>query len=172
MLHPKLFFIPTKKQIKCIEDLFYKHFGAQMRDVWNLGLCTGLRLNELLILRFADFDIDTLELTICEAKKMKISMSNEALAIILKIRRQHPTDEFIFQSRRSRNVINIEPKPISNQAIHKAFKDVAGILNEKFSPRTMRQIAAIYLITADYSHDCINNPELSSEILKCHLSSK
>ena len=172
MLHPKLFFIPTKKQIQCIEGLFYKHFGTQMRDVWNLGLCTGMRVNELLRLRFTDLNIDTLELTICEAKKKKISISHDALVIILEIRRQHPKDEFIFQSRRSRNVINIEPKPISSQAIYKAFKDVAGILNEKLSPRVMTQIGEINLLTADHSRDYINNPRQISELLKHYSSSK
>jgi len=167
MLLPKLFFTPTDLEIQKIESLFSKHFGSQMKDVWNFGLCTGLRVEELLQLRFTDLNVETFELIVCEKKNNKtISISNDALAIILEIKRKNPTDEFIFQSRRSRNVINIEPKPISSQVIYKAFKDVAGILNEKLSPRVMRQVASINLIKAEHSQDCIDDPKLTSEILK------
>jgi integrase len=170
MLLPKLLTV-TVSEVHLIENLFLKHFGPQMADLWILGVQTGLRIGELLQLRFTDLNVDTLDLSIfdnkCKTPKNNcIRLSSEASKVILKIRKNHPKDIYVFQSRNSRSVINIKPKPISRQAVYKAFKDISDILNRKLSPNIMRRLAAIKLMTENPSLDFTKNPKLVSEILK------
>jgi integrase len=173
MLLPRLFTV-TLSETHLIEKLFLKHFGEQMADVWILGTSTGLRIGELLQLRFSDLNVETLDLSIYSTKdrtqkKTSIHLSNETTDVILRIRRNHPTDTYVFQSRNSRRVINIKPKPISRQAVYKAFKDISDIVNKKLSPNVMRQLAAVRLMIETPPLEYTKNPKLVAEILKCNF---
>ncbi|PCH94701.1 MAG: hypothetical protein COB83_10820 [Gammaproteobacteria bacterium] len=146
----ELFIPKTSEEMKKVEDLLLKHSGTQVRDIWRLGLLLGCRINELLQIKFSDLNGE--ELHIQFSKKRFNSISNISITptakkIILNIKMQYPQDDFVFQSRNSRNIKNREPKPISRQAVYEAFKKVGDDLSVKFTPHSMRHAAAWQLFS-------------------------
>ncbi|HHB1596970.1 TPA: tyrosine-type recombinase/integrase [Vibrio campbellii] len=143
---------PTSQQAKKIPILLKKHFSEQLADFWKFGLETGFRTEEILNLKFSQFFYEQSygepRRLFCEieSKRGHISiygrkLSSSAEEIFHKIKHKHPKSEFLFQSYRSRNVSNKEPKPLSRHAISRAFKEVGEILGIKLTPAAMRQLA-------------------------------
>ncbi len=134
----------TKEEIQKIENLLLSLHGTQIKDVWKVGLCLGLRIDELLPIEFKDINNDTLQLKIYKTRNNNTSIIHitpRVKEIILSIRNRHPMDEFVFQSHNKLDIKNKVSKPISKQAIHEAFKNVGEILNMKISPNSMRHTA-------------------------------
>ena len=149
-MNTELFIPKTAEEMKKIEDLLLMHCGTQIRDFWRLGMLLGCRTNELLQVKFSDLNDDTLQIQFSKTRQNSISnihLTPEAKEIILSIKKQYPQDRFVFQSRKSRNIKNKEPKPISRQAVYEAFKKVGDDLSVKFTPHSMRHAAALQLFT-------------------------
>jgi integrase len=143
-MNTELYIPRTGEEIKKVEDLFLRHCGTQVKDIWRLGTCLGLRINALLQIKFSGLDGDILQIepsTNPNNRISKIHLTPTAKEIILSIKKQHPLDTFVFQYRNSRNIKNREFKAISQQAVSKAFKEVGDILNVKLSPHSMRLVA-------------------------------
>jgi integrase len=143
----------TPKEVKDVENLLLKYFGTQMRDVWTLGLLLGLRIDELLHLKFEDLrqkdDLEVLSyrpLKSLSHEQRGIVLGREEAEIIKNIRKEFPTDVYLFQSRSSRNRVNKEPAPISRQVVFKAFKDVGDMMSKNLTVHSMRHALAVNII--------------------------
>ncbi|AWB57458.1 tyrosine-type recombinase/integrase [Colwellia sp. Arc7-D] len=159
-MNTELFIPKTAEEMKKVEDLLLIHSGAQIRDFWRLGVFLGCRINELLQVKFSDFNGDTLQIQFSKTRQNSISnihLTPEAKEIILSIKKQYPQDKFVFQSRKSRNIKNKEPKPISRQAVYEAFKKVGDNLSVKLTPHSMRHAAALQLFAKNNSSSGISN---------------
>lgn len=159
-MNTELFIPKTAQEMKNVEDLLFMHCGAQIRDIWRLGLLLGCRINELLQVKFSDLNGDTLQIQFSKARQNCISnihLTPKAREIILSIKKQYPQDKFVFQSRNSRNIKNREPKPISRQAVYEGFKKVGDDLSVKFTPHSMRHAAALQLFSNLNSSNGISN---------------
>jgi integrase len=127
----------TTEEIQKIEDLLLSHYGTQIKDIWKVGLCLGLRINDLLSIKFSDINDDTFQLELYKYRSKQTSIIHftpQVKEIILSIQSQHPTDKFLFQSHNSLDIKNGESKPISKQDVYVAFKEVGEILNIKLLP--------------------------------------
>ena len=168
-------YIPkTGEEIKKIEGLLSSHCGTQIKDIWRLGICLGLRINELLQMKFSDLNGDILQVELSKSRHNSISnihISPSAKEIISSIKKQHPKDKFVFQSRNSRNIKNRESKPISRQAVYKAFKEVGDILNVKLSPHSMRHAAVLNMLQNNNSENFVSNYIHSSKFTTEALNS-
>ena len=134
----------TQEEIKKIENLILKHCGTQMRDVWRLGVQLGLRIDELLQIKFEHIVNNNLSrLTVIKTRNnesLTTNLSPVAVEVVSNIRKEYPTDTYVFQSRNSRNRANKEPKPISRRAVVKAFSNIGELLNVRLTANSMRQI--------------------------------
>jgi integrase len=167
-VNTELYIPKTEEEIKKVEDLLLSHCGTQMRDIWRLGLVLGLRINELLQMKFSDLNGEISQIELSKTRQNSISsihLSPTVKEIILSIKKQHPLDKFVFQSRSSRNIKNRESKPISRQAVYKAFKEVGDILNVKLSPHSMRRAAVINLLRNFDSGSDVSNYIPSSKFI-------
>jgi integrase len=149
IINEEIYTPQTPEEILKVKDLLFKNCGSQMRDFWTLGAALGLRINELLQMKFDDLDLDcdqsSLKYTFQKSRNNKtisINVPSIAKEVISNIKKEHPKDTYVFQSRNSRNRLNKEHKPISRQAVYKAFKDVGEVLNERLTAHSMRRVFA------------------------------
>tara|TARA_R110001583_G_scaffold180952_1_gene338140 strand:- start:133 stop:666 length:534 start_codon:yes stop_codon:yes gene_type:complete len=140
----KALYIPiTSEEVQEVEGLLLTHCGAQMKNVWLLGVNIGCRTNELLRMKFSDIHGDLIQVMRTRAhqtRNLNYYLTPAAKEIILNISKDNPQDEFIFQYHKSRVIKSNLPKPISSHAVNKAFKDVGDILNVNLLPHSMRAI--------------------------------
>lgn len=134
--------IRSRKQLKELADYYLKKGQIRNYTLIVMGVCTVLRISDLLNLKWADvYDKDMQEfrphVTIMEKKTGKaktIALNKQAVAA-LRLLLPHKRNEFIFASNRK------EPKAISRvqawRIIHAAAKAV-GILG-KISCHSLRK---------------------------------
>jgi len=134
-LYPPL----TAEESKKAKELLLKDRGEQISNIFMLGLLLGIRISDLLNLKFSDL-INNKILPTDSNRSYRVNSeiynSPVVKEIITEIRNKHPTDEYIFQSRKISNCK--KPKPISKQYVYKAFKDISDRMNVKLSAKSIR----------------------------------
>tara|TARA_R110002012_G_scaffold76827_2_gene194227 strand:+ start:22325 stop:22849 length:525 start_codon:yes stop_codon:yes gene_type:complete len=139
----------TAEECKKAKELLLKNWGEQISNIFILGLFLGIRIKDLLNLKFSDF-INNKKLLIASNRSCHVNtniyVSPEVKEIIAEIRNQHPTDEYIFQSRHRTNCK--QTKPISKQYVYKAFKNISDQMNVKLSAKSIRNTYIKSLIEA------------------------
>ena len=78
-------------------------------------------------------------------KQANIPLNPKANQIITRIREEHPEHIYLFQSHRSRQSLNREPKPLSRRAVGKAFELVGEELNISLGTHSMRKTRGYHL---------------------------
>ena len=112
----------TKEQCDAVHAMLVKHSPPIHADVWRVGLQLGLRISDLLALRFDAIDYDLRRATLRESKTGKtktLRINAAALEIIERRRLEHPRDAYIFTSHASRAA---GVRPISRVAVGVEFK--------------------------------------------------
>ena len=85
--------------VKLISHLLDRHYGQQMADIWNVGLNLALRITDLLSIRFSDIQDDRLLLKEGKTGKLaNIKLNQKTIEIIHRIKTEHPTHLYLFQS--------------------------------------------------------------------------
>ncbi|GBL03163.1 tyrosine-type recombinase/integrase [Glaciecola sp. KUL10] len=132
--------------IKLMSILLSKRYGQQIADVWDVGVNVALRISDLLSIRFEDINEDKLVLRECKTGKLAhILLNQRAFEIIKRIKTTHPTHDYVFQSHRSRFVINKQPRPLSRRIVSKAFKEVGQELGIVLGTHSMRKTRGYHL---------------------------
>ena len=127
------------ESIKVISHLLAKHHAQHFADVWDLGINLALRISDLLKLKFADLDGTHIQVTESKTSKPRtIKLNDKAKEIIERRRSQYPNDVLLFQSH-ARNRDMKEIKPVSRQAVGKAFGEVGEIIDLHLSTHSMRK---------------------------------
>jgi integrase len=122
-----------------------KHYGEQMLDVWDLGLQLALRISDLLSIKISDIKNDKVELVESKTGKLAvIHLNSKAIGVINRIRVEHPESTYLFQSNKSRN-LNGRVKPISRQAVTKAFAEAGDALGIRLGTHSMRKTRGYWL---------------------------
>ena len=125
------------ENIKLVSHLLTKHHNQQFADVWNLGINLALRISDMLDLEFKNLAESHVTIIEKKTKKLRtIKLNDKAKEIIERRRSEHPDDEYLFQSH-SRNMKEV--KPITRQAVGKAFSDVGEIVGIHLSTHSMRK---------------------------------
>lgn len=129
--------IKDLETIKLVSHLLVKHHSQQFADIWNLGINLALRISDLLELKFEDLNGTHLKVIEGKTKKTRqIKLNDKSKEIIERRRSQRPDDVYLFQAT-ARNVKTV--KPLSRQAVGKAFSDVGEIVGIHLSTHSMRK---------------------------------
>lgn len=130
--------IKDEHLIPTISLLLRKHHSEQLGDIWDFGLQVALRISDLLSIRFDQIEGDQLSITEGKThKRAYITLNSKALEIVARIKQSNPNAVYLFQSNRARNVKTI--KPISRQAVTKAFSEVGAIVGKRLGTHSMRK---------------------------------
>ncbi len=109
-----------------------------------MALTTGLRVSEILNLSYNNVEEKTSVLSARSSKKgeIKIILDKHVFEVLKEEHEINPSDNYIFQSKKSNNVLNQSSKQISRQAVNFAFKKVNDITGSSITPNKLRQIYA------------------------------
>jgi integrase len=138
--------------VSAIDELLEKLLSEgkeQVHDICFLMLNSGLRIAEILDVKFSDIDFTTGILGLKVAKERSnnektcvVQLSDKAIKILAKIRNKHPKDKYVFQSRKSNNQVNKEPNSISRQTVVNTIKQINLHAEYKLSLNSFRQAYA------------------------------
>jgi len=138
--------VKDEAMLSVIPSLLNKHYGEQLANVWSFGVNVALRISDLLSIKLTDVEGDKLTLRESKTGKVaKIQLNLKALSIVDAVRSKHPESVYLFQSRRSKNVTNRQPKAISRQAVSNAFKDIGDTVGIQLGTHSMRKTRGYHL---------------------------
>ena len=132
--------VKSKEEICAIEALLNKHYGILYSDLWRVGLNMGLRISDLLSVKYEDLDTQNRLYALVEGKtnkKRQIRLNSKVLEIIERRRNAYPDDTFLFQVKSNRTSGRI--KPISRVSVSRAFKDIGERLGLAINTHSMRK---------------------------------
>jgi len=139
------------KDIKFTDPQLQKFFDALGEDsnkkiqlFYYFALTTGLRVNEILNLSYGNIEDKSSLLSLKPSKKdeVELILSDQLLEVIKNEHKENPSDLYIFQSKKSNNVLNQPPKPISRQSVNYAFKKANDDTGIPITPNKLRHMYA------------------------------
>mgnify|MGYP000211519089 CR=1 FL=1 len=134
-------------QIEMISSALKNKHGRLYSDVWMIGCQFGLRISDLLSLRFVDFDFEHKIVTLIEQKTQKtkqIRLNDKAMKLIQQRQKDFPRHLHLFQvdSRRQKN------QAISRVSVSRAFKAVGDDFGLKINTHSMRKSRGMAMFQA------------------------
>jgi integrase len=133
-------------KVRLISHLLEVRHSKQMSDIWNIGLNLALRISDLLSIKFTD--IRDGRLIVFEGKtgkRAEIKLNSKAQILIDDIQLRHGNHTYLFQSYRSQQSINQEPKPLNRSSVTKAFMLVGEELGMRLGTHSMRKSRGFHL---------------------------
>ena len=139
--------IKDKNLLAAIPPLLLKKSGnSQFVDMWEFSLNVALRISDTLNIKFSDIENETLNIKECKTGKLAtIHLNAKALEIVQRIKRENPSDIYLFQSKNSRNVLNKELKPLHRSNLSKLLNEVGKILGLKIGTHSARKTRGYWL---------------------------
>ena len=151
----------------------------QVHDICYLMLNTGLRIAEILDIKFSNIDFTTglLELKVVKKrsnneKTCVVQLSDKAIKMLAKIRNKHPKDKYVFQSRKSNNQVNKEPNSLSRQAVVNTIKKINLHAEYKLSLNSFRQAYATSYLQGQLSTGTIIDVKNALKHTTVNMTSK
>lgn len=131
-------------QLQHFFEVLGKESNEKIQLFYLLSLTTGLRVNEILNLTYGDVDEKNSILSCLTVKQRKVDIVINAslLEIIKKESELNPSDSYIFQSKKSNNVVNKPIKQLSRQAVNYAFKKAKDSTGISITPNKLRHMYA------------------------------
>ncbi|MCM2680968.1 tyrosine-type recombinase/integrase [Echinimonas agarilytica] len=132
--------------IRLVSHLLTRHHSQQMADIWNIGLNLALRISDLLSIKFSDIEEDRLVLREQKTgKHANIQLNPKALQIIHRIKEEHPSHIYLFQSYRNKQAINRSPRPLTRRAVSKALGTIGEEIKLPLGTHSMRKTRGYHL---------------------------
>tara|TARA_R110001583_G_scaffold186189_1_gene346773 strand:- start:3503 stop:4258 length:756 start_codon:yes stop_codon:yes gene_type:complete len=135
--------------------------SSQSVDVFTIIFNTGLRISEVLNLKFSDVDFKSSTITITSAKmrsstrnQVSIILNDECMETLRKLKDKYPKDVFVFQSRKSKNQKNKPASSISRQVVTKSFKTASNSTCLPISIQSLRESYAVQAFKKSISSGC------------------
>lgn len=135
-------------KIKDIDKLLEKLSSSgeeQVFDICLLMLTSGLRLAEIINIKFSDINFTTGTLQaklvkrgLSNEEKIKINLNDISLIHLAKIRDKYPDNKWVFQARKSNNRINKLPQCLSSQTVMDKVRLANQHLEHKISINSFR----------------------------------
>jgi len=130
------------RDVKRVADLLTKHYGTHYSDLWLLGCNLALRITDLLNLKINQCQEALINgnLRVKEGKTQKyrsILLNLTAQKVLRERIEAEAGDVYLFQSHSNRTKSIV--KPLSRQAVWKAFKAVGDIVGVSMGTHTMRK---------------------------------
>jgi len=130
--------VKTKQEIDSITHLLNKIGGDIYSDIWKVGLNLGLRITDLLSLKYSDLDLENRSLKLKEQKTDKskeIRLNNTVIEIVERRRNEYPDDLWLFQVHSNR----MKNSPISRFSVSKKFQEIGEIVGIQLGTHSMRK---------------------------------
>lgn len=141
--------IKNMEEITLVSHLLKLRFSEQMSDIWNIGINLALRISDLLSVKFTDIQGGRLVIKTSKTGSLSsILLNKKARRLIEKIRNEHPTHVYLFQSYRNQQSISRDPKPLSRRCVSEAFKVVGDELGLHLGTHSMRKSRGYHLYKA------------------------
>lgn len=151
--------VKDKVMIEKIENRLAA-FGQVYADVWRFGINSGLRIGDLLALRFEDVSGDNLEIKEQKTGKRRSIPVNPTMKRIIQRRiKDNPSHTYLFQTNANRS--KAAGKPIARGSVSRVFKQVGegASIGIKLGTHSMRKTLGYQL----YQNGC--SLELISKVL-------
>ena len=137
----------TKEQIAEFSNILKNNYSDIYFDTFKVGVNLGLRISDLLKLKYKDINYKTRELQLIEqktGKKKTLRLNSQALAIIEQRRSRYPDDRYVLQVHSNRQY----GEPISRASIARVFKEAGDKLGLHVSTHSMRKSRGMALYDA------------------------
>ncbi len=168
--------IISNDELKKFIAVLKENKNDQVHDVCILMMFTGMRLNEILSLKFEDIDFHSNTMVISKTKErankncnVVIQFNDTIKESFLNIKKKFPDSIWVFESRKSNNRSNKEPKSLSRQAITQVFKNVSSSLNCQITMSALRHFYATEFMRAKLSE---SNSVIDLKKVLGHISSR
>ena len=128
----------SKEQVQLVHSVLLQSRPTLYADVWKVGVNVGLRISDLLKLKFKDINIQNREITITEQKTGKrktVRLNAQAITTIEQRRETYPDDRYLFQCHTNRS----SGAPIGRVSVGRVFKEVGDSLGLRISTHSMRK---------------------------------
>lgn len=128
-------------EIKKVEAMLRSKEGSPTvySDLWKIGCNLGLRIGDLLSLKYEDVKGDRLFIkTKKTSKRLNIKLSETVKSLIDSRYQSHKDDEYLFESDKRR----YKGKPLSERAVQQRFEKVSEDLGIPFNTHSMRKSKA------------------------------
>ena len=133
--------VKSSGEIAAIESVLNAKHGGIYADIWKLGLNVGLRISDLLNIKFDGVDIEKRVYKLSEGKTGKskvVTLNNTAIEIITRRRTEKPGDVYLFQSH-SPKLKRGTVQPISRVSVSRVLKRVGDDLGLSINTHSMRK---------------------------------
>lgn len=132
--------VKTKQEIHTVEHLLKECGGQLYADIWRIGVNMGLRISDLLKIKYEDLDLEKKLYELVEGKtgkKRHIKLNATVLSIVNRRHTDSPSDVFLFQvhSNRTRGVV----KPVSRISVARKFREVGNLISVPLGTHSMRK---------------------------------
>jgi len=168
--------------VSAIDELLEKLLSEgkdQVHDICFLMLNSGLRIAEILDIKFSDIDFTTgiLEIKVLKErtnneKIIAVQLGGKAVKMLAKTRNKHPKDKYVFQSRKSNNQVNKEPNSLSRQAVVNTIKQINLHAEHKLSLNSFRQAYATSYLQGQLSTGAIIDVKNALKHTTINMTSK
>ncbi|GFO73491.1 hypothetical protein BJAS_P4319 [Bathymodiolus japonicus methanotrophic gill symbiont] len=121
------------------KSLLRHHTNSLYADTWKIGGNLGLRIGDLLDIKFADLDLEKRTLSLVEGKTQKpktLRLNEVVIDLVNKRHEQWPDDIYLFQSHSNRAT---KDQPVTSVSVGRAFKKAGEIHGLKISTHSMRK---------------------------------
>ena len=128
----------NKAEIAMMHAVLNNKFGALYADIWKVGVNLSLRIGDLLILKYVDFNLEecTLQLTEAKTGKLKtIRLNAPVITVIIRRQQENPADTWLFQVHSNR----AKYKPVSRVSVSRVLKDAGELLGLTINTHSMRK---------------------------------
>ena len=145
----------TTQELKKFECALQENGYTQLQDLFTIILNTGVRISEILELKFTDISynsksksylilIDSIK---SRSRQMRTSimLNDKCMEVLSRLKRKYPNDVFVFQSRNSKNQINKPASPISRQYVMKGFKTASDSIAVPITVSSLRRHYATHM---------------------------
>lgn len=136
--------LDTIDDIKRAEKLLLKHGGEIYSQIWVFGVNTGLRISDILKLKFCDIDVETGKVHIKEKKTGKhktVTLNSRALEVVNGRRSSRNDDEWLFQVHSNR----AKGRAISRNSVYRKYREVGDILGVSMGTHSARKSRGAHL---------------------------
>lgn len=150
--------VKSLETLEKIEQALRENVGDIYADIWILGVHSGLRSSELLAIAFEDISDRTLTIkNKSTGKDRKVWLHSNVLDVVTKRREANPEHKYLFQSDSNRS--KALEKPISREAVSKAFKAVGerNSIKLKLGMHSMRRTKYHQMLKNGQSPEAIAN---------------
>jgi integrase len=169
--------IPLKAIDQLLEHLLSTG-KDQTHDICFFMLNCGLRIAQIIEVKFSDIDFSTGVLEVDSPKrrihgsqKLKIQLNEKCLKLFTKLRDQYPDDIWVFQSRKSNNQINKQPRSISRQTVNSVIKQANKHTEHNLSLHSFRHAYATNYLKKQLSSENIVDVNVFFEHTSTNMTS-